>query len=107
MARALHSDDESVCAPTMAGAPARGVAPIMPRSRANLPRLKLDELKALTAHFDCKRMGLGMEINPPEIAATLFALSQGWMLRADLAPEVAAARFVILLRRLTGLDPPP
>ncbi len=74
-----------------------------------LATLEREELEGLTAHFLAvsERMGLGMDLDPPEIAAILFALSEGLMLRADLAPELAAARFMIVLRRLTGLDPPP
>lgn len=73
-----------------------------------LAALERSELDALIRHFKNFAAGAGVNaaLSVEETAATLFALAEGLMLREKLAPETAAERFMTVLQRLTGLEPP-
>ena len=72
---------------------------------AELSALEAAELGALARHFldFAARIGEAPPDAPDEIAATLFALAEGLMLREKLPPEVAAERFMTVFDRLSGL----
>jgi AcrR family transcriptional regulator len=79
------------------------------RLAAELAALERGELAAMAAPVEATlaRLGVAPALPADELADTLFALAEGLLLRPDLAPEAAAARFMLVLRRLVGFDAPP